>query len=182
MSQGINILSIAQNEVTGEILDSCAELYCKIWREPPWNEDFWKEEEVKADILGDCKKEAADCYIATLGDSGRAVGFTWGYMVTPLHLNEISGTDYFTLAGNLNGKTFYVDELGVDASCRGHGVGKHLSGALVKHAINHGAQLLVLRTDEKALAARTLYKKLGFIEIPVRDAKYPGRTYWHLKI
>lgn len=182
MDCNIRILSMVKREVSEKVLNDCSKLYCNIWREPPWNEEFWKEEDVKADILRDCDKEAADCFVAVLGESAKVVGFTWGYMVSASHLNKISGSDFFTLSDGFANKTFYVDELGVDSQSRGHGIGRHLSEALLGQAGIYGAESLVLRTDEKALAARALYKKLGFNEIPVRDAKYPGRTYWHLKM
>ncbi|NTW22772.1 GNAT family N-acetyltransferase [Candidatus Falkowbacteria bacterium] len=181
MEQKLEILSLAGNQVDNTILDKCANLYCGIWREPPWNEDFWKPQEVKQDIIRDSAKEAGDCLIAVIG-TDRVAGFTWGYMAPDNYLDEISGSDYFTSSGKFTETTFYVDELGVDAGCRGHGVGKRLTRALIDHAAISGARSLVLRTDEKAFAARALYAKLGFVEIPVRDAKYPTRTYWHLAI
>jgi len=182
MGQSLMILSMANSQVTEEILDKCAKLYCSIWQEPPWNEDFWKSEEVKEDIVRDSKKEAADCMIAVVEDRTKVVGFTWGYMASAGYLDEISGSTFFTSSGKFAGKNFYVDELGVDANCRGLGVGKLLSKSLIDHAVANRAGSLVLRTDEKAIAAKTLYRKLGFVEISVRDAKYPTRTYWHLEM
>jgi ribosomal protein S18 acetylase RimI-like enzyme len=180
MSQNIMVLSLVKGQVSADTLKKCTELYCSIWREPPWNEEFWKPEEVVSDILRDMKNEAADCFIATTVDTGRVLGFTWGYMASGKFLNEISGSDYFTTNPSFLNKNYYVDELGVDSECRGMGIGKRLSIALMENAAAHSASSLVLRTDEKAIAARALYSKLGFNEIPVRDAKHPDRTYWHL--
>lgn len=184
MDERIRILSVKKGNVTPEVLLGCAELYCQIWKEPPWNEDFWKAEDVRRDILRDSQKPAGECFIATFqnGNGHEVAGFTWGYMSSREHLTEISGSNFFMNSPLLDGNVFYVDELGVNSDFRGHGIGKHLSDQLILNAKANGADSLVLRTDEKALAARALYALLGFNEIPVRDANFPGRTYWFLKV
>lgn len=154
-------------------LRKIAELYCQIWKESPWYEDFWKPEEVMADIKKELLKGASKGFIAT--KDGEVVGFTWGYEVTKEDLREISKSNLLDYLFDVEGTYFYVDELGVDIAFRGRGLGELLSRSLIKDL---QLTCLLTRTDIKAQKARALYENLGFSDLRVKDTEHPNRTYW----
>lgn len=161
-------------------LEKCAELYCAIWREPPWNEEFWKPE----DVLQDLAKELAEPFaqIVLASTEKEVIGFTWGYRVSKEEMAEISGNNQLDYLFTRNAWIFYVDELGVESNFRQRGIGEKLSRELLCLARKDGANLALLRTDVLAKSARILYEKLGFQELLARDKKYPDRSYWMLAI
>jgi len=78
-----------------------AELYCEIWKEPPWNENFWTVERVMQDIQKELTRPNAVLFSAT-NDQG-VVGFTWGYETTlsDLHrISEVSVSEWKKTIGN----------------------------------------------------------------------------------
>lgn len=194
------------DEVPEEILRSCAELYCNVWKEAPWNEDFWKPEEVLVDISKEMSRQGADCfiafYVAGLGyceyenkhnlsekpiarteeERTRVLGFTWGYPVDAKEMRDISGNNYLDRWFTLGKKMFYVDELAVKNDYRGQKIGSELSRLLIKSAKSQGFRKAILRTDKKAVAAKRLYVKMGFRDLEIEDSTYPNRTYWLLEL
>jgi ribosomal protein S18 acetylase RimI-like enzyme len=75
-------------------------------------------------------------------------------------------------------RVFYVDELGVNRLYRNRGIGKSLTGELIRSAKEKGIKSAVLRTNIIAEPAIAVYGKMGFINLNVYDEKYPDRTYW----
>jgi len=169
----------AKNE--SSLLKSCAELYCQIWREPPWNENLWTVSGVLSDIEQQLSKACSEGFLAVNG-SNEAIGFTWGYPVSKNNMRRISKSSDLDFVFQKRKKVFYVDELGVGSNFRIRGIGKTISGMLISAAKRHGFNCFILRTDEKAAAARMLYQKLGFQELDARDREFTGRTYWLLEI
>jgi len=163
-----------------KFLKKCAELYCEIWNEPPWNENFWKIDGVIEDIKRQMERPSAAGFIAFTDD--KVIGFTWGYEISKENLREISGVKSLDVLFR-NGRVFYIDELGVSSPFRKKKIGEQLSNSLIINARNScGIQYFTLRTDIKAIAARNLYAKLGFVDLHIQDAKYSQRTYWFLKL
>jgi len=169
-----------KNLIDEESIKKTAELYCRIWREPPWNEDFWKIKDVIKDLEKQSAKKNAIVLIATNG-SRDVIGFTWGYEVSIKDLSQISGLSLNIWQKIINQRAFYVDEFGVQKEWRGNGVGQQLAQALIEQA-SLANKTLVLRTDVSAKSARTVYEKVGFEELSLHDAKHKDRTYWLKKI
>lgn len=164
-----------------EILRKCARLYCQIWKEPPWNEDFWTVEGVIEDIKKQMKQPNAVGFLAL--HRGEVVGFTWGYEVSKEDLREISGVEALDVLFKKGSRVFYIDELGVDSSFRKRGIGEQLSKVLIATARNScEIRSFTLRTNIEAVAARNLYVKLGFRDLSIRDAEHSQRTYWFLEL
>jgi len=164
-----------------EVLRKCAELYCQIWKEPPWNEDFWRVERVIKNIKKQMKQPNAVGFLALHGD--RVVGFTWGYEVSKEDLRKISGVEALDVLFEKRGRVFYIAELGVASLFRKRGIGEQLSRNLIA-VVQNSCEIrrFTLRTDIKAVAARNLYIKLEFRNLSVRDAKHSKRTYWFLEL
>jgi len=165
-----------KNLISEESIRKTAKLYCQIWKEPPWNENFWKVDEVIKDLKEQSAKKNAVVLVAT-DNSGNIIGFTWGYEVSIKDLSQISGLSLDIWQKIIKKRAFYIDEFGVQREWRGNGIGQQLAQELIKQA-SLANKTLVLRTDVSAKSARSVYKKVGFEELSLHDAKYKGRTYW----
>lgn len=157
-----------------------AELYCGIWKEPPWNEDFWTVEGVVADMKQQLSKRNACGYVVV--NRAKVVSFTWGYEVSSKELVEISGSHQLDMLFAGDKRVFYIDELGTAKAYRRRKLGKEISWRLLSDAESKGFDFAVLRTESQAVPARTLYQELGFQELPVFDKQHQTRTYWVLDL
>lgn len=176
-------IGIIELDIRNEILlEKCAELYCNIWRESPWNEDFWTAEGVIADIKKEMQRKNAVGYLALKRRGmNEVVGFTWGYEVDTSDMRIISGVhdwDAVFFTAKRMRKVFYVDDLGVDKAYRERGIARAISVCLLDKAKELGMEVVTLRTDKDAVPARILYQKLGFKELKITDAAHANRTYW----
>eukprot|EP01111_Echinosteliopsis_oligospora_P009149 TRINITY_DN2633_c0_g1_i2.p1 TRINITY_DN2633_c0_g1~~TRINITY_DN2633_c0_g1_i2.p1 ORF type:complete len:105 (+),score=13.34 TRINITY_DN2633_c0_g1_i2:343-657(+) len=72
--------------------------------------------------------------------------------------------------------SFDVSKLGVSASGKGKGIGKKLLEAVIHLAKERGAHTIELDTNSRLVPAYTLYKKLGFSNIPIREDIRYART------
>lgn len=173
----VKIIPISLEDIS--LVEGCAFLYCEIWKEPPWNEGFWKEAEVIEDIKAQMKRAGALGFLAVFEE--KVIGFTWGYMVSKEDMGEISGNSLLDFIFDSIKEVFYVDELGAAKEFRRHKVGTLLSQSLISSVRKLNAEIpFILRTDKKAVAARNLYKKLGFRDLQIEDSKHRKRTYWLL--
>ena len=166
--------------VDAVIISKIALLYCQVWKEPPWNEDFWREEEVSqtiADVLRD--KSAIIQYCS---ENEILSGFCWGYVIDREKTREISGNQLLDEIFSSGKKVFYIAELAVNIGYRKHGIGRQLTQTLLQKLSATGYEIVCLRTDVQAHEARRLYQRLGFQELAIHDAKHLGRTYWLLSL
>jgi len=76
-------------------------------------------------------------------------------------------TGYLVRADGRAGPTGCLGGVGVIPEARRRGIGLALSSRLVAHALNTGAELIVLSPD--TASAADLYRRLGFTEIPGFD-------------
>jgi ribosomal protein S18 acetylase RimI-like enzyme len=172
------IISSFESFCSEQVLRSCAKLYCEIWREHPWNEEFWTIEGVMDDLKKQASKPGAKGFFAV--DGGEVSGFTWGYYATQADMRMISGSESLDRLFCNGECVFYLAELGVCPSLRKHKIGEKLTTHLLESVARDGIRSVVLRTDIKASAARHLYQKVGFRDLQVKDAKHGNRTYWVL--
>lgn len=155
-----------------------AKLYCEIWKEPPWNEDFWKPEAVIKDLQEQMAKQNAIFLIAT-NETTEVIGFTWGYGINLAELSQMSGVPTSIWKKEIREKRlFYIDEFGVKGIYRGRGIGQRLVKELLKQISFSGINCITLRTNVLAIAAKIIYSKIGFKESAIHDAKHQNRTYW----
>ena len=169
---------LIKNLETESDIQATAQLYCEIWKEPPWNEDFWKPEEVVRDIKTQLTKPNAIFLIATNG-TDEVIGFTWGYQVSTGILSEISGVSVEDWRKVISNKeVFYIDEFGTKRSYRRKGIGTKLVRELLEQLSHTDIKLTTLRTNKSALPARAIYSQMGFQEIGIQDTKHQDRTYW----
>jgi ribosomal protein S18 acetylase RimI-like enzyme len=172
-------------EASEEELSKFAQLYCKVWKEPPWNEDFWTPDKAREDLNVQMAKNKAIGYLIVndyIQSDVQVLGFSWGYTVTKSEMRDISGSEKLDFIFSAGRKVFYVDELGVASDSRQKGLGEWLTRELLARAKKNNSTTAILRTEEKAIAARNLYKKFGFRDLLIVDAKYPSRTYLVLSL
>lgn len=175
----MEIIKICGNGGDKKLLEKTARLYCEIWKEPPWNEYFWKQDEVLMDIQEQLKKEAAMLVAAV--KEGKVVGFTWGYRVDKKLMETISNSNLLSFLFEPPSKSvFYIDELGVDKRHRMHGIGGKITKSIMKQTKKTGVDCWCLRTHINAVPARKMYGKLGFSDLKIKDGKHQDRTYWML--
>jgi ribosomal protein S18 acetylase RimI-like enzyme len=179
MSQQIIFFRLSHGEISEQAKEQCSQLYPSIWAEPPWNEIFFPKE-VLQDIVCVSRKDCSEIILAYQNNS--VVGFSWGYEINLDNLLDISGQEKLCLALENSGRLFYVNELGIAATHRQKGIGRRLTSLLLESAQAFGMQTILLRTDKQAVAARKLYRKLEFQELPFADKAHPSRTYWQLNL
>ena len=79
-------------------------------------------------------------------------------------------------------RVFYGDTLCVDPDARRRQIAYGLVAAQIPVLRSEGFAYRIGRTAMNATAMRGLFAKLGFEELPVRDAVFPERTYWLLTL
>lgn len=75
---------------------------------------------------------------------------------------EIIGIATLTLAARLSGVSARLEDVAVDESARGKGIGQSLCEKIIERAKEHGAHSISLTTRPERIAAHKLYEKLGF--------------------
>ena len=83
--------------------------------------------------------------------------------------NEIVGT---VALKKVNDTVFELSKMGVSPNYQGKGIGKKLGQQLIEDARDLGCKLLFLESNQKLIPAINLYKKLGFIEVPIGNSPY----------
>lgn len=64
-------------------------------------------------------------------------------------------------------ESFELAKMAVSPEARGHGVGDKLMAACVEFARSRGSASIILESNTKQEAAINLYRKFGFVEIPL---------------
>ncbi|MGF7215522.1 ribosomal protein S18 acetylase RimI-like enzyme [Spirosoma lacussanchae] len=83
--------------------------------------------------------------------------------------DEIVGTAAMVPTGE---GTYELAKMSVASALRGQGVGKLLALGAIAYAREVGATLIWLESNRKAVAAIELYKRVGFVEVPLRPSPY----------
>ena len=158
----------------------------RAFREPPWNDDLEKPR-LHFGLGVDLMRRNAVAFIAKA--SGKIAGYAVGYEVPresedprDLTFRSISGTtalDYLFEGGT---RVFYADTVCVDPGARRRQIACGLAAAMIPVLRREGFTYYIGRTAIGAIAMRSLFAKLGFEELPVRDAVFPERTYWLLRV
>ena len=195
--KGLYILRVDLVKIISDVFESWAQLYCEIWKEPPWNEEFWNAKSVKMDFVSELSRLHGEAFLAidncTLSFENpdgivfsrpgqKTVGFTHGYSVSCYEMRMIAGSGILNFLFKKDQRVYYIDELGVAKDYRGQHISLMLTKLMLQTISSHGIKTVALKTDKDAAVARSLYMKLGFKEVVGIDAKYPNRTYWVLQL
>jgi hypothetical protein len=171
---------------SGVLIGQIASLAYRAFREPPWNDDL-ERPRLHFGLGVDLMRRNAVAFIAKA--SGKIAGYAVGYEVLresedprDLTLRAISGTsalDYLFEGGT---RVFYADTVCVEPGARRRQIAYGLAAAVIPVLRREGFAYYIGRTAIGAIAMRFLFAKLGFEELPVRDAVFPERSYWLLTL
>lgn len=160
----------------------------RAFREPPWNDDLEKPR-LHFGLGVDLMRRNAVAFIAKAKAPGKIAGYAVGYEVLrenedhrDVTLSTISGTtalDYLFEGGT---RVFYADTVCVDPGARRRQIAFGLAAAVIPALRREGFTYDIGRTAIGQIAMRSLFAKLGFEELPVRDAVFPERSYWLLRL
>ena len=75
---------------------------------------------------------------------------------------KVIGTGTLIIATKFRGNYAYIEDMMVDESYRGQGLGRQLGDALVAAAKKHNVTTIELSTRPSRVAANALYQKMGF--------------------
>ncbi len=70
----------------------------------------------------------------------------------------------------------HITNVAVREDCRGRGVGRRLTEALIQYAANLGVKYMTLEVRKSNLTAQGMYQKLGFEKLSVRKRYYPDNN------
>ena len=90
-----------------------------------------------------------------------------GYIFFTKLNNEIVGTVALMPIGNTN--TFELTKMAISPNNRGHKIGQKLMQHCIDFAKNAGMPKLIIYSNRKLENAIYIYRKYGFIEIPVEE-------------
>lgn len=85
---------------------------------------------------------------------------------------EIAGMLTLVSYPNLTGRKLWIEDVVVDASCRGKGVGEKLTMAAIEFARTLGSKEVKLTSRPSREAANRLYLKTGFVRYETNVYKY----------
>jgi len=167
------------------IMRKCAELYCRIWKEPPWEESYWIPPMFMAQIRTAFARRGYVGLLALCADNpgvyASVVGFIWGYLARSGDITDVSSNQCLPDSiFRLYPEVFYLAELGVDPAYRNRGIGTQLSRDLIDKLKGQGSQPISLRTHIDDIPGRNIYAGLGFEELPIADRQFSPHTYWLL--
>jgi ribosomal protein S18 acetylase RimI-like enzyme len=173
---------------SGVLIEQLASLAYRAFREPPWSDEL-ERPRLHLGLGVDLMRRSAVGFIAKDKDSGKIAGYALGFEVfresedhRDLTLSAISGTtalDYLFEGGT---RVFYADTVCVDPGTRRRQIACGLAAAVIPVLRREGFTYDIGRTDIGAIAMRSLFAKLGFEELAVRDAVFSDRSYWLLKL
>lgn len=94
------------------------------------------------------------------------------YVAVVIDGDEVSGekvgyADMWTIAGEAQ-----LNNIGIEAEYRGRGLGEALLKHMIDKAIELGCDVMTLEVRAGNTPARSLYRKLGFVEVGLRNGYY----------
>jgi len=92
-----------------------------------------------------------------------------GYILFALYNDTVVGTCALIKTGD---REYYLAKMGVTPAMHGKQIGKKLGLACLEKAKEVGARRVWLESNRILIAAISLYRKLGFVEIPIDHSPY----------
>lgn len=133
----------------------------------PSHHDAFKK--INIDWIAD-KFVVEDVDIEVLDNPDKYILNNGGHIFMAEYDNKLVGTCSLTNEGN---GVYELTKMGVDKNYRGLKIGFLLGEATVNKAKELGAKKLVLHSNkEGSAAAIELYKKLGFVEVPMGNVQW----------
>lgn len=111
--------------------------------------------------------EPMDIYVHT--NPEEAILKTGGKIFLAQMSEKIVGTAALI---RISDAVFELAKMGLEESYRGRGIGKMLCAAAIQAAIELGAKQLILYSNHQLAPALTLYRSMGFKDVPVESSEY----------
>lgn len=92
-----------------------------------------------------------------------------GQILLAQSAGEIVGTAALIATGS---DTYELAKMSVTPAFQGKGIGKLLAVAALDYARQAGARMVWLESNRKAKAALELYRRIGFVEVPLKPSPY----------
>jgi putative acetyltransferase len=92
-----------------------------------------------------------------------------GYILFALYNDAVVGTCALIKTGD---REYYLAKIGVTPAMHGKQIGKKLGLACLEKAKAVGARRVWLESNRILIAAISLYRRLGFVEIPIDHSPY----------
>lgn len=92
-----------------------------------------------------------------------------GQILLAQSAGETVGTAALIATGD---DTYELAKMSVTPGFQGHGIGKQLALAALDYARQAGARMVWLESNRKAETALALYRRVGFVEVPLRPSLY----------
>jgi ribosomal protein S18 acetylase RimI-like enzyme len=127
-----------------EDLDACADLYVRVFAEPPWSED-WRPAEAR-DHLSHTIGTPGFVGLVAVDESARIVGMVTG-----------------SCRANAAGSFALLDDMFVDVPVRNQGIGRRLMDEVKRQLKSSGCVAVGLLTHRTSQAA-AFYRRYGFQE------------------
>jgi ribosomal protein S18 acetylase RimI-like enzyme len=99
------------------------------------------------------------------------------FFIAELENKEIVGMISIATYNLLSGKKFWIEDVVIDESQRGKGLGKELMLFAMSYSESLGAKAIMLTSRPSRVAANKLYTELGFVRYETNVYKY---TWEHL--
>lgn len=119
-----------------------------------WIERFFAVEESDRLMLGDPE--------GTILDQG-------GFIFVALDGNSVAGVCSLVPAG---AKSYQLAKMAVSPASRGRGIGRLLAESAIARARARGAERVELFSNTVLEPAISLYRSLGFVEVPLENAEH----------
>ena len=104
-----------------------------------------------------------------------------GYIISQggqIFLAKVGSTMVGTCALIKTGETSYeLAKMAVSPDYQGLGIGKKLCEKAIETARNLGATYLYLESNQKLTPALTLYKSVGFVEVPIGETPFARANF-----
>ncbi len=181
-------LAELRSDNKGVLISEITSVIHDVFSEPPWDDNYALGR-LKFGLGVELMRKNPLLYVATHKKDRRVIGFLLGQELLERSddarnqtLSDISGTDGLDYLAEDNKRIFYVSGIGVRREYRRSGVAAELSSVLIEELRRQGYSYRLGRTHVTAVKMRNLYIKQEFVELPIRDANYPDRTYWLLAL
>lgn len=93
--------------------------------------------------------------------------------------NEIVGTCALIKHSD---ETYELAKMAVTESVQGKGIGKKLASAVIEYAKKNGGAFLFLESNTKLVPAISLYRSLGFVEMPYPEPSVYKRSNIYMRL
>jgi ribosomal protein S18 acetylase RimI-like enzyme len=174
-------------DASADDLPGIVRVYLRAYAQPPWNEtnDPVHTQQYVRWLMG---QPGMHTLVAPLASSeGEQVG---GFVMAsaPRAYQDFVG-DWEHMADRpaegwpvVPGVLGYIWELAVDPDALRRGIGTAMMASALERLKAAGAERVILRSSERADAAMALYRKFGFVRLPLRERKDPLAGPWVVEL